>query len=53
MTNTTDIARILEKAFARDPGEDTPIPSSRFRGRYVSMFKEKLGDTGAIDLVAH
>jgi hypothetical protein len=53
MTNTSNIARILEKAFASDPGKDTPIPSSRFRGRYVSMFKEKLGDTGAIDLVAH
>ena len=54
MTNTSDnIASILEKAFAGDPGEDTPIPSSRFRGRYVSLFKEKLGDTGAIDLVAH
>ena len=53
MSNTSDIARILEKAFARDPGEDTPIPSFRFRGRYVSLFKNKLGDTGAIDLVAH
>jgi hypothetical protein len=54
MSDTSDnIASILEKAFAGDPGEDTPIPSSRFRGRYVSMFKEKLGDTGAIDLVAH
>jgi Ran GTPase-activating protein (RanGAP) involved in mRNA processing and transport len=53
MSNTSDIAGILEKAFARDPCEDTPRPSSRFRGRYVSLFKNKLGDTGAIDLVAH
>ena len=55
MSNTSDIARILEKAFARDPCEDTPRPrpSSRFRGRYVSLFKNKLGDTGAIDLVEH
>jgi len=53
MSNTSDIARILEKAFARDPCEDTPRPSYRFRGRYVSLFKNKLGDTGAIDLVAH
>ena len=56
MTNTSDIASsagILEKAFARDPGEDTPRPSSRPRGRYVSLCENKLGDTGAIDLVAH
>ena len=53
MTNTSDIARILEIAFARGPGEDTPRPSSRFRGRYVSLCENKLGDTGAIDLVAH
>ena len=55
MSDTSDnIASILEKAFAGDPGEDTPIPSSRFRfrGRYVSLCKNKLGDTGAIDLVA-
>ena len=56
MTNTSDIASsagILEKAFARDPGEDTPRPSSRPRGRYVSLCENKLGDTGAIDLVAY
>lgn len=53
MTNTSNIARILEKAFARAPGEDTPRPSSRPRGRYVSLCENKLGDTGAIDLVAH